>query len=81
MLRCVVLHYVYCNARVREREDRDSGGDVELKQTSHRVHMIEDAKGQADIHHSNPQVHLVEIKPIGVLKLWPGTKGWHDPQL
>lgn len=59
----------------------DSGVHVELKQTSHRVHPVEDTKRQTDIYHSNPQVCLEEVESKGVFKLWPGTEGWHDPQL
>ena len=54
--------------------------DVDLQQTSHCVHPVEDAKGQADVHNGCPHGIAVEAELCRVIKLRTGSKGWHDPE-
>ena len=45
------------------------------------MHPVEDAKGQADVHNGCPHGIAVEAELCRVIKLRPGSKCWHDPEL
>lgn len=57
------------------------GHDVDLQQTGHCVHSVEDPKGQADVHDGRPHGIAVEVQFCVIVKLGPGTKRRHDPEL
>lgn len=45
------------------------------------MHAVEDAEGQADVHNSSPHGITIEVKLCGVIKLRPGSKCRHNPEL
>ena len=57
------------------------GHDVDLQQTGHCVHSVEDPKGQANVHDGRPHGITIEVQFRVIVKLGPGTKRWHDPEL
>lgn len=61
--------------------ERSSGHDADLQQTGHCVHSVEDPKGQANVHDGRPHGITIEVQFCVIVKLGPGTKCWHDPEL
>lgn len=57
------------------------GHDVDLQQTGHCMHSVEDPKGQANVHNSRPHGIAIEVQFCIVVEVGPGTKRWHDPEL
>lgn len=57
------------------------GHDVDLQQTGHSVHSVEDPKGQANVHDGWPHGITIEVQLCVIVKLGPGTESWHDPEL
>lgn len=45
------------------------------------MHSVEDPKGQADVHDGWPHGIAIEVQFCVIVKLGPGTKCWHDPEL
>lgn len=45
------------------------------------MHPVEDAKGQTDVHNGSPHWVAIELEFPLIIKLWPGSKCWHDPEL
>lgn len=45
------------------------------------MHSVEDPKWQANIHDGRPHGITIEVQFCVVVKLGPGTEGWHDPEL
>lgn len=45
------------------------------------MHSVEDPKGQANVHDGWPHGITIKIQFCVIIKLGPGTKSWHDPEL
>lgn len=73
---------VVCLRRISSSLQGSSlGHDVDLQQTGHSMHSVEDPKGQANVHDGRPHGIAIEVQFCVVVKLGPGTERWHDPEL